>query len=131
WDKIAKASLGVTVNVGTQIVQKDMLQKGILHGYFGIEESWADFLANALVTTSQVKLASGNSVLMDVAEWLKATNEKFEFRVVDIPLWNERQEARRSLSDFYEYADMLRAGKEAREKVSGKKLITEGEPAIK
>jgi hypothetical protein len=131
WGKAAAATAGLATNVVTQVVQQDVLKKGILHGYFGVDEAWADFLANAIVSTSQVKLASGNSVLTDVAEWLKATNEKFEFRVVDIPLWNERQEARRSLSDFYDFAEWIREGKDAREKISGKKLVTESEPAIK
>ncbi len=131
WDKIATATAGLGTNVATQIVQQDVLKKGILHGYFGVEDSWADFLANALVSTSQVKLKSGNSVLADVAEWLKATNEKFEFRIVDIPLCNEQQEARRSASDFYQYEGWLRDGKDAREKVSGKKLIMQSEAEIK
>ncbi|MEY2499314.1 MAG: hypothetical protein QOD12_2870, partial [Verrucomicrobiota bacterium] len=131
WEALGKASTGLAVNVSTQVVQQDVIKKGILHGYFGVEEQWADFLANALVTTSQVKLGSGNSVLTEVAGWLKTTYEKFDFRIVDIPLWNERQAARRSVSDFYEYADWLRENKEAREKISGKKLVSQGEPQIK
>jgi hypothetical protein len=131
WEAMGKASAGLAVNISTQVVQQDVIKKGILHGYFGVDEQWADFLANALVTTSQVKLGSGNSVLTEVGGWLKATNEKFDFRIVDIPLWNERQEARRSVSDFYEYEGWLSEGKEAREKVSGKKLVTQGETEIK
>jgi hypothetical protein len=131
WGAIDKAGLNLAKSITIQLVQKDMVQKGILQGYFGVEESWADFLANAFISTAQVKLASGKSVVGDLADWVKSTNEKFDFRIVDIPLWNERQEARRSLSDFYQYETWLREGKEAREKISGKKLETESESQIK
>lgn len=131
WAAIGKATAGVGVNVSTQIVQQDVLKKGILQGYLGVDEQWADFLANAFVTTSQVQLGSGKSVLTEVSGWLKRTYEKFDIRIVDIPLWNERQDARTSLSDFYKYAGWLRDAKTAREKVNGKKLAAEGEPKIK
>ncbi|MGZ4966595.1 MAG: hypothetical protein ACXV97_05425, partial [Chthoniobacterales bacterium] len=131
WKAIGTASTGLVVNIGTQVIQQDVLKKAVLQGYFGVDEQWADFFANAFVNTTQVKLGSGNSVLTEVAGWLKKTNEKFEFKIVDIPLWNERQEARRSLSDFHEYVSWLQEGKTARENVSGKKLVSESEANIK
>ena len=53
--------------------------RGTMHGYFGVEDSWADFLANAIVTTAQVKLPSGNSLLTDVAEWIRSTINAWTF----------------------------------------------------
>jgi hypothetical protein len=131
WSAIDKAGLNLAKSITIQLVQKDMVQKGILQGYFGVDESWADFLANAFISTAQVKLASGKSVIGDLADWVKTVNEKFDFRIVDIPLWNERQEARRSLADFCQYETWVRDNKDAREKISGKKLETESESQIK
>jgi len=127
WAAVANATAGLGVNVGTQVVQQDIIKKGILHGYFGVEDQWADLLANALVTTGQTKLKSGNSVLTEVAGWLQEINAKFDFQIVDIPLWNQRQEARRSVSDFYEYAAWTRAAKDAREKINPKQLAGSSE----
>ena len=120
--KIGEATAGLATVVGTQIVQVDIVKKGILHGYFGVDDQWADFLSNALVTTSQVKLAKGNSVMAEAASWLKHINDSFDFRIVDIPGFNERQMARRSVSDYYEYLEWTQAAKQERERVVQEKL---------
>jgi hypothetical protein len=125
--KVGKQSLGLGVSVGTQVAQNDLIKKGILKGWCGMDDQWADFLANAIVSTAQVKPGDKHTLFWEMCLRVKAAGEQFHWMLVDLGVVKQQEEARRSLSDFYFFQEMCLQAKQAREKLKGRKSSASGE----
>ncbi len=131
WQTMARATSGLGTIVVIQVVQQDIVRKSILQGYFGLDTAWADFIANALVNTGQAQMKNGRSLMSESATLLVNTAARFKPRVVDNSLWSQRQQARRSVSEYWTFFDCVSKSKAAREKIKAKKLVNADPATIK
>ncbi|MBI3877240.1 MAG: hypothetical protein HY300_15000, partial [Verrucomicrobia bacterium] len=128
---VAKESLALGINVGAQVVQQDIIKTGLLKGWCGMDDQWADFLANALVSVAQVKPDGKTTLFWELCVRLKSAANDLRWELVDLGVIGKRDQARRAVSDFYFFQEMLREAKEAREKLNPKKLAAASEAEAK
>lgn len=129
--KVGQQTFALGVNVGTQVVQNDLMKKAVLKGWCGLDDQWADFLANAIVSTVQVKPGGKHTLFWELCLRVKAADAKFHWMLVDLGVVKQKQAARRSLSDFYFFQEMCLQAKKAREEISARKLSAGDEAAAK
>lgn len=117
---IQQAVQGAVANLGQgvvfEVVQKDLIAKGIAEGYLGVDAKWADFLASAVMGVAQSQQASGRTLFGEVATALGVINRNFRFDVIDMELVIRRNGARRSTADLYKFlrwADEFEGAKRA------------------
>ena len=103
WSAVGKALLGMGQSMGVLTLQQKVIQKGILEGIMGVDAQWADFLANAIVSTLQAETDGQNKLIVELAKHLKGVSARVRLAVVNSELLGTRREARHSLSDFYRY----------------------------
>jgi hypothetical protein len=131
WRAIARASAGLGTITSLMVVQQDIIRRGILEGYFGVDAVWADFLANVLVNSSQAEMKSGRSLLTELAGNLWRLRLRLKPAVVDAQTHANRHQARSSVGDFWTYFAWCKQNKEQREQVRGRDLENAGDAQIR
>lgn len=124
--KVVQQSFALGRGAVVQMVQNDLIKTSLLKGWCGIDDQWADFLANALVSVAQIKPGDKHTLFWELCLRLQAAGNDLRWELVDLGLIGKRDQARRAVSDYYFFHEMLREAKEAREKLNPKKLATAG-----
>ena len=120
--KVGQQSFGLAKNVGVQMVQNDLIKTSLLKGWCGLDDQWADFLANAIMSVGQIKPGDQHTLFWELCLRLKAAGNDLRWELVDLGLIGRRDQARRAVSDYYFFHEMLMEAKEAREKLNPEKL---------
>ncbi|MEK8022765.1 MAG: hypothetical protein AAB229_03055 [Candidatus Hydrogenedentota bacterium] len=105
-EKLRTASTQI-LRAAAEQVEQESIQKGILMGYFGVDEKYADFLANALVNVQQVQTDDPGSLMNKTSRNLLRKIDAHIPEKVNVPAWKKLQAARTMMREYWQAMDAL------------------------
>lgn len=98
--KLAEVSFQITKAAAEQ-VEQEAIAKSVLSGYFGVDEKYADFLANTLINMQQVQTDDPGSLLNATTRNLLRKLDAYVPEKIDVPGWRKVMAARGMMREYW------------------------------
>lgn len=103
---MAKAIMGVT-RAGIEQIEQEKIKQNVLIGYFGIDEKYADFIANSIINMQQTQFDDPTSLVNITSRNLLRRIDAYVPDKVDVPGWRKITLARQQMREYWLAVDSL------------------------